>query len=128
MRSKQERSEAILDKLFTKAWRNSKGLSIDTPAGRDFVRIGVDQCYGDAWSREGQFDLKTRSLITLTVLVTLGATEELTLHIDGALRLGHEPDDLIELFIQIQPYAGTPRAHHAMSCLEQVLAKKKGAA
>ena len=68
------RAEAMLDRIFTPAWRSWQGgVPWPSEAGKDFARLCVEHCYADAWSREGSLDLKTRSLLTLTVLeVVLG--------------------------------------------------------
>ena len=91
---RSERAEALLDKIFTPAWRQHEGgVAFPSAAGLDFARICVEHCYADAWAREGALDLKTRSLITLTALAALGSPEEIKLHVQGALSLGHAPDD-----------------------------------
>ena len=117
---RNQRAEAILDSIFTPAWRQHEGgPAWPSPAGLDFARLCVEHCYGDAWPRE-RLDLKTRSLVTLTALAALGATEELKLHVHGALNLGHAPDDVVELFIHLIPYLGVPRMVHAMRCAAEV--------
>jgi alkylhydroperoxidase/carboxymuconolactone decarboxylase family protein YurZ len=111
---RRARAEAILDRIFTPAWReHGGGVAWPSAAGHDFARLCVEHCYGDAWSRQA-IDLKTRSLITLTVLATLGSQDELELHVRGALNLGHAPDDIVELFIHLVPYVGVPRMVQAM--------------
>ena len=116
------RAEALLDEIFTPAWReHGGGVAWPTAAGEDFARICTEHCYADAWARKGALDLKTRSLITLTVLAALGNTEELKLHVRGALSLGHQPDDVAELFIHLIPYLGVPRMVAAMRCAGEVL-------
>ena len=47
-------------------------------------------------------------------------TDELKLHIRGALNLGHTPDDIAELFVQLLPYVGTPRMVQAMRLAGEV--------
>jgi len=105
------RAEAMLDKMFTPAWRNFGGKG-DGPepsqAARDFARLCTEHCYADSWSREGNLDFK------------LVGTDELEMHLRGALTLGHQPDDMIELFIQLLPYLGTPRLTHAMRCADEI--------
>ena len=113
--SRLERAEELPDRIFTPAWRESrKSVSFDSQASRGFSRLGIENCYADSRGRSGRLDEKTRSLITLSALAILGATEELKLHVRGALNLGHEPDDITELFIQLLPYVGTPRMAQAM--------------
>jgi len=121
------RAEAMLDRIFTPAWREQRGKGPKQSASAsDFARLCTEHCYADAWSREGNLDLKTRSLITLTVLVSLGSTDELKLHLNGALNLGHQPDDIVELFIHLLPYLGTPRLVHAMRCASEVFEQRAG--
>jgi 4-carboxymuconolactone decarboxylase len=115
------RAEALLDKIFTPAWRNHEGgLAWQSDAGNDFARICVEHCYADAWAREGALDLETRSLVTLTALAALGSAEEIKLHVRGALSLGHAPDDVVELFIHLIPYLGVPRMVAAMRSAGEV--------
>ena len=119
------RAEAMLDRIFTPAWREFKGgVPWPTAAGLDFARLCVEHCYADAWGREGKLDLKTRSFLTLTVLASIGSVEELKLHVRGALALGHAPDDVVELFIHLLPYLGVPRMVHAMRCAAEVFKER----
>ena len=114
------RAEALLDEIFTPAWRQH-GVAWPTATGLDFARICTEHCYADAWARRGSLDLKTRSLVTLTALAAIGSAEELKLHVRGALSLGHAPDDVAELFIHLIPYLGVPRMVAAMRCAGEVL-------
>lgn len=119
--SRTAKAEAILDRVFTPSWRShGGGVPVTTPAGHDFARLAVEHCYADAWARGGRFDVPQRSLFTLVALATLGCTDELKLHIRGALNLGHSPDDIAELFVQILPYVGTPRMVQAMRLAGEV--------
>ncbi|NQZ95640.1 MAG: carboxymuconolactone decarboxylase family protein [Myxococcales bacterium] len=121
------RAEALLDEIFSPSWRDHEGgVAWPSEAGLDFARLCVEHCYADAWSRKGSLDLKTRSLITLTALASQGATEELKLHVRGALNLGHAPDDVVELFIHLIPYLGVPRVVQAMRCAGEVLREHAG--
>jgi alkylhydroperoxidase/carboxymuconolactone decarboxylase family protein YurZ len=122
-------AEAILDRIFTPSWReHGGGVARESAAGRDFARLCVEHCYADAWARSdadgsGRLDMRTRSLVTLAALAALGATEELKLHVRGALNLGHEPDDVVELFIQLLPYLGVPRMVQAMRLAGEVFSE-----
>jgi len=121
-----QKAEALLDKIFTPAWRmHDGGVAWPSEAGQDFARLAVEHCYGDAWARPG-LDLKTRSLLTLTVLASLGNEHELKLHVQGALNLGHQPDDLVELFIHLMPYIGVPRVVTAMRLAGEVFRERVG--
>jgi alkylhydroperoxidase/carboxymuconolactone decarboxylase family protein YurZ len=118
------RAEAVLDQIFTPSWReHGGGVARDSEAGRDFARLCVEHCYADAWSRKGPLDMPTRSLVTLTALAALGSMDELKLHVRGALNLGHEPDDIVELFIHLVPYLGVPRMVQAMRLAGEVFSE-----
>jgi len=43
------RAEALLDKIFTPAWRQHEGgVAWPGPSGLDFAKICVEHCYADA--------------------------------------------------------------------------------
>ena len=116
------RAEAMLDKIFTPAWReHGGGVSWPSAAGQDLARLCVEHCYADAWSREGSLDLKTRSLLTLTCLVSLGATDELKLHVRGAINNGLSNDEIKEVLLQVAVYAGIPAGLAAFKAAHEVL-------
>ena len=121
------RAEALLDQIFTPAWREHQGgVAWPSEAGRDFARLCVEHCYADVWPRKA-LDLKTRSLVTLTALAAVGATEELKLHVRAALSLGHAPDTVVELFIHLLPYLGVPRMVAVMRSAAEVLKQNAAA-
>jgi alkylhydroperoxidase/carboxymuconolactone decarboxylase family protein YurZ len=66
---------------------------------QEFITRGA---WGDVWTRPG-LDRRTRSVITLSVLIALRAEHEIGMHIKGALRNGLEPDEIRELIIT-RPY------------------------
>ena len=65
--------------------------------------------WGTVWQRDG-LDLKTRSLITVAMLVALGKPHELRGHVRGALNNGATPEELRELFLHATVYCGFPSA------------------
>ena len=46
----------------------------DPPSMKEITNLGLDRCYGDAWSRPG-LDMRSRCLVTMSVLATLGGAE-----------------------------------------------------
>jgi len=82
--------------------------------------------FGDIYSRPG-LDLKTRQLITIASLVTLGhAQPQLKSHIKGALNVGCTKQEIVEAILQLSIYAGFPAAMNAMYAAKEVFEKKKG--
>jgi 4-carboxymuconolactone decarboxylase len=123
--ARMKKAEGILDQVFTPAWRqHGGGVAWPSQAGKDFARLAVEHCYGDAWARGGKLDAKTRILLTITILTMLGNLDELKLHVQGALNLGHEPDDIVELYIQLLPYIGTPLCVQGMRVAGQVFQER----
>ena len=76
--------------------------------------------WGGAWSRPG-LDRRTRSVITLTALVSLRAENEIGMHVRAALRNGLTPDEIAEVFIHTAVYAGVPASNSAFEIARKVL-------
>ena len=55
------------------------------------------------------------------LLAALGRTEELKLHLAGALNLGIKREELIEVLMQTACYAGVPAAVGALNAAAEVL-------
>src|SRR5579871_2293431 len=63
-----------------------------------FASLLNDQLFGAIWSRPGLL-IHTRSMITMAVLMALGRSPELKLHMTGALNLGITPEQIKEMII-----------------------------
>jgi 4-carboxymuconolactone decarboxylase len=79
--------------------------------------------WGAVWSRPG-LDRRTRSVITLTALVSLRAEHELPMHIRAALRNGLSADEIREVLLHTAVYAGVPAANSAFAIAKRVLAEE----
>ena len=115
-KDRYQRASEVLDEIYP-IWRQKSPDVTSLPGALgDFARTCVEHCYTDAWGRKDNptFDFKTRSLITMTALVTLGSEEELKMHVDIALNLGHSFEDIAELCLHLAPYVGVPRAVSAL--------------
>ena len=76
--------------------------------------------FGDIYSRPG-LDLKTRQLLTIASLTTLGtAPLQLKSHIKGALRVGCTKEEIVETLLQMSVYAGFPKAMNAVYNAKEV--------
>jgi 4-carboxymuconolactone decarboxylase len=87
--------------------------------------FAIDHVLGNLWSRP-QLSRRDRSLIVVTFLATLGATDELRVHVEGALNHGLSRAELEEIVNQVAGYAGFPLAMHAARIVAEVLAKADG--
>lgn len=74
--------------------------------------FAVDHVLGNLWSRP-QLSRRDRSLIVVTFLSTIGADEELSAHIEGAIRHGLSREEVEEIVNQVAGYAGFPMAMQA---------------
>jgi 4-carboxymuconolactone decarboxylase len=64
-------------------------------------------CFGETWSREG-LARRERSMVTLAVLCTMGRSEELKVHVAGALSNGVTPLEIREVLLHSMVYCGVP--------------------
>lgn len=83
------------------------------------VEFTDDILFGQVWPRTEQSP-KQRSMVTVSALAALGATEQLTYHLDLAKHNGNTETELKEAITHIAFYAGWPRAMSAMTVAKQV--------
>lgn len=77
-------------------------------------------CFGDYYTR-GHLDLKTREILTFSMLISLGGCEpQVKGHIQGNLNVGNDKEFLIETVTQLLPYIGYPRSLNALRCIDGV--------
>lgn len=93
-----------------------------TPLSDEFQDLLTRYAWGEIWTRPG-LDRRTRSCITVAMLVALNRNEELAVHIRGALRNGVTVDELKEILLQSTIYCGLPAANSAFRVAASVLAE-----
>jgi 4-carboxymuconolactone decarboxylase len=71
--------------------------------------LATQAAWGLVWTRPG-LSLKTRSMLNIAMLVALGRSEELELHMDGALRNGVTKAEIQEILLHTSMYCGFPAA------------------
>ena len=99
--------------------RAIEGTTEHTAAFQDFI---TRYAWGDIWSRS-ELARRDRSIATLAALVTLGAEDELAMHIRAARRNGLADNEIVEVLMHCALYAGLPRANRAMAIATQVFAE-----
>ena len=78
-------------------------------------------CFGDYLTRTG-LDVKTRELLTYSMLISLGGTEsQVKGHIQGNVNVGNNKETLLTVTAQLLPYIGYPRTLNALKCLNEVI-------
>ena len=86
----------------------------------DFQSLITRYAWGEIWARPG-LDRRTRSCITLAMLVALGRHEELAMHVRAAVRNGLSREEIKEVLLQTAVYCGVPAANSAFAVAERVL-------
>jgi len=92
----------------------------DGRLGEELVDIGLTSVWGALWGREGLAP-RDRSLVTLGVLIALGAETELRTHVRIALTNGLTEDEIAEVIYHSSGYTGFPRAVAARTAAREAL-------
>ena len=85
----------------------------------DFQRFITEAAWGSVWTRPG-LDRKTRHLLTIAMLATLGNHEELAMHIRATRNAGVTREEVKEVLLQVAVYAGIPAANAAVAVAKRV--------
>jgi 4-carboxymuconolactone decarboxylase len=85
-------------------------------------RLVSEYCWGAVWGRE-ELPKKTRSLLNIAMLSTLGRNHELKMHTKGAIRNGCTQDEIREVLLQVAIYAGVPAAVDSFRVAKEALAE-----
>jgi 4-carboxymuconolactone decarboxylase len=86
---------------------------------RPLQELVTEYCWGAVWNRQ-QLAPRTRSLLTVSMLIARGQEHELGLHIRGALTNGCSQEELVEVILHSAIYCGVPAAISAMRVARQV--------
>ncbi|PZD97528.1 carboxymuconolactone decarboxylase family protein [Paenibacillus sambharensis] len=120
----QERYQTGLDTLRTMI--GEQGVSTIKEIGAfypDFGHTLVAFGFGDLYSR-GILDLKQREIVTITSLITQGATEQLSFHVHAALNVGLKPEEILEIVLHCGGYAGFPKAVGGLNVVRKVFEER----
>jgi len=80
--------------------------------------------WGEIWTRPG-LPRKTRSLLTIGMMVALNRAEELRLHLRAAANNGVTRKEIQEVLLQAAIYCGVPAANTAFHIAEEVFAESQ---
>lgn len=98
-------------------------------AGRDalndfapkFAELNDDVLFGEVWSREDRLSLKTRSIVTITSLISKGIVDNsLSYHLSTARKNGVTKTEMAEILTHLAFYAGWPNAWAAFRMAKEV--------
>lgn len=110
----QMRKQVMGDAFVEKAFANVDAF---TAPLQEFV---TRNAWGTTWCREG-LDLKTRSLLTISMLTALGRATEIKGHIRGAINNGATMAEIQEVLLHAAIYCGMPLAIDAFRSAHEVL-------
>ncbi|HXV41608.1 MAG TPA: 4-carboxymuconolactone decarboxylase [Anaerolineae bacterium] len=110
------RREVLGDRYVEQAEANK------TAFDADFQRFITETAWGSVWSRPN-LDRKTRHLLTIVMLASLGKEHELAAHIRATQNTGVTPEELKEALLQVAIYAGIPAANSAFAVAKKVYAE-----
>jgi 4-carboxymuconolactone decarboxylase len=96
-----------------------QAIATQTEFNADFQDLLTRYAWGEIWTRPG-LDKKTRSLLTIAMMVALNRAEELRLHLQAASNNGVSREEIKETLLQAAIYCGVPAAHGAFHVAEQV--------
>ena len=100
------------------------GAEQQVEAATDFTRPLQEwvtrQCFGEAWHRPG-LDNKTRSMITLAMLIAMSREQEIKVHVRGAIANGVTKEEIREVMMHSIIYCGVPRSVGAFRAAVEVL-------
>jgi 4-carboxymuconolactone decarboxylase len=92
----------------------------------DLGRYILEFSYGDIFSRPN-LDLKTRELATVAALTGLSTTaseQSLQVHVNGALNVGANRQEIVEVIMHMIPYVGFVKVQQAMALADTVFQER----
>jgi 4-carboxymuconolactone decarboxylase len=116
----RERGTAIRRAVLGDAYVD-RAEATESSLTEDFQDLLTRYAWGEIWARPG-LDRRTRSCITVAMLVALGQEAELATHLRGALNNGVTAEELKEVLLQSAIYCGIPAANTAFRVAAEVLA------
>jgi 4-carboxymuconolactone decarboxylase len=80
--------------------------------------------WGEIWTRPG-LPQKTRSMLTLAMMVALNRPDELRMHLRAALNSGVTREEIREVLLQTAIYCGVPAANSAFHLAQEVFEQQE---
>jgi 4-carboxymuconolactone decarboxylase len=120
---RRERGSKKMNELMSNA--DQRLLDSLGKVAPDLAGYVLDFVFGDLYSRSG-LDLKTKQILTITVLATLGnAKPQLAYHIRCALNIGITKQEIIDIITHISGYAGFPAALNGIATAKEVFSEEE---
>jgi 4-carboxymuconolactone decarboxylase len=115
---------SMLEQFFScKAMDDILEKSSKTSFAKEMGALTLDNVFSRLWIRPG-LDRRSRSLLTLGILIALGSVEELKIHCIVALNNGLTIEELEEVIYHSTAYAGFPRTNSARLAIVESLVRE----
>ncbi len=90
-----------------------------TEFNADFQDLITRYAWGEVWQRDG-LDRRTRSFMTLSLLIALNRGEEFQLHVRAALNNGLTREEIKEVLLHAAIYCGVPASNTAFKLAQEI--------
>ncbi len=119
-----DRGMAQRRKVLGNAWVDRANAK-KTPFTQEFQDFITRAAWGEIWTRP-HYDERTRRILVIGTMITLGQWGEFRMHVGAALREGgFSQDDIKEVILQQAIYCGVPAANHAFKEAAEIIAELK---
>lgn len=81
----------------------------------EFARYNDDILFGEVWAKEDHLTDKTRSIITISALISAGNLEQLEHHLQFAKQNGVTKEEIADIITHLAFYVGWPKAWSAFN-------------
>lgn len=88
--------------------------------GKPLQHIINSYAYGDVWSRTA-LEPATKSLAMIAMMAAAGHSNELRVHLKGAVKNGCTPEQIQEVLLLLTLYCGIPASNEAHRIAAEVL-------
>ncbi|HFH6687981.1 TPA: carboxymuconolactone decarboxylase family protein [Streptococcus agalactiae] len=86
----------------------------------EFARYNDDILFGEVWAKEDHLTDKTRSIITISALISGGNLEQLVHHLQFAKQNGVTKEEIADIITHLAFYVGWPKAWSAFNKAKEI--------
>lgn len=86
----------------------------------EFARYNDDILFGEVWVKEDHLTDKTRSIITISALISAGNLEQLEHHLQFAKQNGVTKEEIADIITHLAFYVGWPKAWSAFNKAKEI--------
>ncbi len=101
-----------------------KNMQAADDFNRPFQEAMTEWCWGFGWG-DAAIDVKTRSLMNLTMIAALGKMHEWELHLNGAINNGCSLEEIRAAIHAIAIYCGVPQGVECFRIARKVLTERE---